>query len=53
MLQQFKCNECGTKWCSIKRVTKLAVAIVSYPSRIPAILVTPMDYAFGLTTREL
>ena len=20
-LQQFKCNEYGTKWCSIKRVT--------------------------------
>ena len=25
-------------WCSIKRVTKLAVAKVSYPSRIPAIV---------------
>ena len=25
-------------WCSIKRVTKLAVAKVSYPSRIPAII---------------
>ena len=38
MLQnlQFKCNEHGAKWCSIKRVTKLAVAKVSYPSRIPA-----------------
>ena len=22
-LQQFKCNEYGTKWCSIKGVTKI------------------------------
>ena len=35
-LQQFKCNEYGTKWCSIKQVTKLAVAKFNYPSRIPA-----------------
>ena len=36
-LQQFKRNEYDTKWCSIRRVTKLvAVAKVSYPSRIPA-----------------
>ena len=27
-------------WCSIKQVTKLAVAKVSYPSRIPAIIFT-------------
>ena len=23
-LQQFKCNECGTNWCSIKKMTKVS-----------------------------
>ena len=33
-------------WCSIKRVTKLAVAKVSYPLRIPAyISYIPLDAA--------
>ena len=35
-LYPLKCNECVNMLCSIKRVTKLAVAKVSYPSRIPA-----------------
>ena len=41
-LQQFKCNEYGTKWCSIKRVTK-----VSYPSRIPANIISSVESQKG------
>ena len=35
-LQQFKCNEYGTKWCSIKRVTNISSLELSNPLRIPA-----------------